>query len=159
MDEPFVELLAPVPLEHLRSGLEEVLDHEPMLAFGSMNWELFKQRLDCMRAGHSVRVWIYASENEGQPVPLSATWTARYIGCVDSKGGTHPDGLLYRPPTTFKYAGDNVGEWAIFWHVVDLRELVPSEYVPIDRMTGYGQRVRFGPAFVPHGPILIEPIR
>jgi hypothetical protein len=63
--EPSVELLAPVPLEHLRSGLE-VLAHEPFVAPGSRAWQVFRT-LDELRADHAVRVWIYASDNDEQP--------------------------------------------------------------------------------------------
>jgi hypothetical protein len=106
-----------------------------------------------------VRVWLYASWNNDQPVPLSATWSALYIGHVESKGGAHPQGMRYRPPTTAAYADDNEGWWAIFWHVTGLRELPAAERVPITTMTPWKGRRPCGHPFEPEGPILIAPVR
>lgn len=154
---PTVELLAPVPVEHLRSGLA-VLEHEPYLALGSRAWEPFAA-LDRERADRPVRVWLYASWNDDQPVPLSATWSALYVGHVESKGGAHPEGMQYRPPTTAAYPDDNEGWWAVFWHVTGLRELSAAERVPIATMTPWKGRKPYGHPFEPEGPILIAPVR
>jgi len=53
--EPFVELLAPVPLDLLQDGLAFAGDDE--LALGSRAWGVFR-RLDEIRDGRPVRVWI-----------------------------------------------------------------------------------------------------
>jgi len=152
---PFVQLLAPVPLGHLQSGLQ-VLAAERYVAFGSRAWELFR-KLDELRADRPVRIWIYASDNPNQPLPLSATWTGVYVGHVTSRGGAHPQGMRYRPESTRRYEGDNSGEWAVFLHVTELRELSAGEYLPIHAMTGLDKASSYSQAFAPEGPILIEP--
>jgi hypothetical protein len=154
--DPSVELLAPVPLEHLQSGLD-VLAREPFVALGSRAWQVFR-RLDELRAYHPVRVWIYASDNDGQPQPPSATWSGLYVGQVEGRDGAHPAGMRYRPATTALYPGDNQGWWAIFWHVAELRELPPNERVAVARMTGFGKKRPYGHPFQPEGPMLIEPV-
>jgi hypothetical protein len=114
--------------------------------------------LDRERADRPVRVWIYASWHNDQPVPLSATWTALYVGQVESRGGAHPDGMRFRPPTTAPYASDNEGWWAVFWHVSGLRELAVAERREIARMTPWKGGKPYGHPFEPEGPILISPI-
>jgi hypothetical protein len=156
MIEPSVELLAPVPVEHLRSGLQ-VLEREPFIALGSRAWQVFRE-LDLQRDDRAVRVLIYASWHEDQPVPLSATWTRLYVGQVEANGGAHPEGMRFRPQTTAQYAGDNEGYWAIFWHLADLRELAPAERIPVAEMTGWRDKRPYGHPFEPEGPIIIQPI-
>lgn len=151
-----IALLAPVPLEHLFSALD-VLKTESKVAFGSMAFLLFHE-LDAKRKGLPVDVYIYASgraENlDGPPF-----WRATYLGFVgskDSKPGSHPDGMKYRPKSTEKYASDNEGHWGIFWEVVDLRPATSKDWFPIAEMTGYGKKKCYGKPFAPEGPILIE---
>lgn len=95
----------------------------------------------------------------GDPVPRqSASWTGLYVGQVESIGGSHPDGMRFRPESTAKYAEDNERWWAIFWHVVDLRELPKSEWKPVSRMTPLRGKKTYGHPLVPEGPILIQPV-
>jgi hypothetical protein len=151
-----IALLAPVPLEHLVSALE-VLATEEKVAFGSMAFLLFHD-LDSKRHGLPVDVYIYASARETNP-DASPFWRATYlkfVGSNESKPGSHPDGMKYRPKSTEKYALDNEGHWGIFWEVKDLRPATPKDWCPIAEMTGYGKKRRYGKPFVPEGPILIE---
>lgn len=152
-DDPTVELLAPIPLDLLNDAHLELGPGE--VALGSRAWEVFR-KLDEIRGGHSVRVWIYASHNPAQPVPASATWTARYVRHVESIGGAHPDSHRYR--SAIAQPEDGLGFWAVFWHVTDLEELTPDEWRPISRMQGLGQRRPYGHPFEPEGPMLIEPV-
>ena len=99
-------------------------EREARVAFASRAWEAFR-KLDDLRNGLVVDVYIYASHTEGPPV-LQATWHARDVGHVDSINGAHPAGMRYRPPSTVKYPTDNQGHWAIFWEVEALRELPES---------------------------------
>jgi hypothetical protein len=52
-----VALLAPVPLQHLRSGQTKA-ECEGRVAFGSRAWEVFR-KLDALREGMPVDVFIY----------------------------------------------------------------------------------------------------
>lgn len=128
-----VALLAPVPIMHLSSGLRTVAD-VGRVAFGSRAWELFA-RLDEMLKGQPCKVYIYASYEE--IVSKSrVSWTATYLQTRESRGGAHPDRLKYRPESTLKDPADNLGHWAVFWEVTDLRSLNRDEMIPINRFRG-----------------------
>lgn len=58
-----VALLAPVPLEFLIEGIA-VCDRQGKVAFGSRAWEIFR-KLDELRNGQPVDVYIYASHSPG----------------------------------------------------------------------------------------------
>jgi len=147
-----VALLAPVPLEHLLDGAI-VCKTEGCVAFGSRAWEVFR-KLDEIRNGLPVDVYIYASHSPG-PLRLEISWHARYIGHVESIGGAHPEGMRFRPPSTAKYADDNLGYWAVFWEVEQLRKLPPTERIPTGEFRGLNKRKPYKRNFVPEGPILI----
>jgi hypothetical protein len=83
-----------VPLEHLESG-KRICDTKGKVAFGSMNWELFRQ-LDQKRGGLKVNTYIYASLS-GEPTKLAVTWQGLYIGHVDNLGENIRNFAL-RPP-------------------------------------------------------------
>ncbi len=126
-------ILAPVPLEHLESG-KPIADATGYVAFGTNKWELF-QKVDAMRDGARVAVLIYPSHgNETVDKGLTVSWFGWYDGHTHSKGGAHPDGMTHRPPTTGKYANDNVGHWAAFWHVKGLRQLPKAKHLPISKI-------------------------
>lgn len=148
-----VALLAPVPLEHLKDGAI-VCEKEGRVAFGSRAWEVFR-KLDELRYDLPVDVYIYASHSEG-PLRLEVSWHARYIGHVESIGGTHPEGMKFRPPSTAKYEDDNLGYWAVFWEVEQLCELSLEERIPTGGFRGLGKHKPYRRNFVPEGPILIE---
>jgi len=125
-------ILAPVPLEHLKSGLL-VCHEQGSVAFGTMKWELFRQ-IDELREGSRVAALIYPSHDENLPAKDSfiVSWFGWYTHSVESKGGAHPEGMKFRPPTA---AVD--GQWAIFWHVAGLRELPQSKQLPIRKIQGF----------------------
>lgn len=148
-----VALLAPVPLEHLKSGAAICTQHGK-LAFGSMAWEVFR-KLDELRADARVHTYLYASHTNATPI-LQVSWHAFYIGHVESVGGTHPNGMKFRPPTTAKYLDDNIGTWAIFWEVEDLNELSQDHRIWISQLRGLDKKKHFAQDFIPEGPILIE---
>lgn len=151
-----IALLAPVPAEHLMSAME-LLKTEEKVAFGSMNFLLFHE-LEAGRHGLPVDVYVYASGKEDCP-DAAPFWRAIYIGftpCSETKTGSHPDGMTYRPESTKKYALDNEGHWLVFWEVKDLKPASQEDWWPIDEMTGYGKKKRYGKSFVPEGPYLIE---
>lgn len=149
---PHFAILAPVPLEHLHSGLD-VIETQGKVAFGTRKWELFR-RIDEMREGSRVAVLIYPSHLDGEGgATLVVSWFGWYVGAVDSVGGAHPDGMKYRPATTAKYPSDNKGDWAAFWHVEGLRELPPAKRLSIGKIPGIkGGWRKTAP---PRGPELI----
>jgi hypothetical protein len=81
-------ILAPVPEQHLISGLEALTaqldsdqlppDHLPKIAFGSMAFELFGQ-VERKRGETAVEVLIYASHAKGeQLLNPEVRWRALY---------------------------------------------------------------------------------
>jgi len=125
-----VALLAPVPLIHLTDGAL-VCEGKGKVAFGSRAWEVFRE-LDRTRIGEPVDVLIYASHANADG-PAAVTWRGKYIGHVEAKHGTHPEGMQYRPPSTAEHSSDNLGYWAVFWEVTDLHEL-PSKHLSFLRV-------------------------
>ena len=152
-EDPFVELLAPVPLDLLQDASDAFGTGE--FALGSRAWLVF-DHLDKLRADRPVRVWIYASHHNDQPVPLSATWTARYLRTVRSVGGAHPESERYRSPEA--RPEDHHAYWAVYWHVDQLRELRSGERRPVAGMQGLDQPRLYGHPFEPEGPMLIKPV-
>lgn len=153
-------LLAPVPEEHLISGLEAIsaqLDsddlpagHLPKVAYGSMGFEVLAE-VEQLRGGKSVEVLIYASHGKGeQPLNPEVTWRGLYVGCIQSRRGRYPGKSIFRPKTT---ASDRPA-WAVFWEVQELERLKTS--IPIGGLTGLGKKTNYQSRFVPEGPVLIE---
>ena len=124
------------------------------MAFGSRAWEVFRE-LDSLRQGLPIDAYIYASHSDESP-QFEASWHGRYVGHVESVGGAHPAGMRFRPPSTVRYANDNLGHWAVFWEVERLRELAPDERLGLAGLIGFGKRKAYGTSFVPEGPLLIE---
>jgi hypothetical protein len=148
-----VALLAPVPKEHLIDGRETVLS-KGKVAFGSRAWEVFR-KLDELRNGMPVDVYIYESDGSGQ-IDFRTSWRARYIGHVESDLGAHPAGMTFRPESTAKYASDNSGYWAVFWEVDTLEQVPDNDQSHVGEFTGYGKKKAYGHAFSPEGPLLVE---
>jgi hypothetical protein len=149
-----IALLAPVPLEHLDSG-KVIAETEGKVAFGSMKFELFR-KLDVLRTGMPVDVYIYASHSDGQR-DFEVSWRGRYIGhVVSDPPGAHPNGMKYRPASTANYPNDNSGHWAVFWEIEDLRPLLPEEGITLASFTPFDGKKPYGHAFPPEGPLLIE---
>jgi hypothetical protein len=142
-----IALLAPVPLEHLESGLTL----KDKVAFGSCGNRALKlfNKLDKERAGMDVDVYIYASPAQ---CDFEASWSARYIRSVLSVNGAHPDGMKYRPEST---ASDTESD--VFWEVKDLKRLPPEERILVSTLTGFGSKKKaYSPTFAPRSPLLIN---
>lgn len=148
---PVAGLLAPVPLDHLTDG-SEVCRREGKVAFGTRVWEAFRE-LET-EAGLGAPILIYASHSARNLGPV-VSWVACFSGWVPAVGGAHPDGDLYRPPSTQLGDEDRSGYWLGFWEVTDLRELGPDEQVPVDSLHDRRGR-KYVRGFVPEGPILIS---
>lgn len=148
-----IALLAPVPLVHLVSG-REVCAEKGKVAFGSRAWHAFEE-LDKLRKGTPVDAYLYASHTH-EPLVHEISWHERYIRCVHSIGGAHPDGMEFRPFSTAEYATDNRGLWAVFWEVEGLRELLPEERIVIREFCAFGKSKAYKRGFVPEGRLLVE---
>ena len=150
-----IALLAPVPLEHLISGLP-VCKAAGKVAFGSNAFQTFRD-LDLLREDLTCDVYIYPSDSGlfGKP---KIRWLATYIRHVDSNNGRHPDGMAYRPTSSEAYPSDNLGFWACFWEVSDLRELSSSDALSMNRLKGAKTAKSYVSGFIPHGPVIVDPI-
>ena len=148
-----IALLAPVPLEHLIEGFV-VCKHQGKVAFSSRAWEIFR-KLDRLRNGQPVDVYIYASHLPGRP-SIKVSWHGIYLGHVEGIHGAHPKGMKFRPPSSANYEDDNSGHWAIFWEVARLKELAPQKHIPMGRFIGWNKSWFYKSNFVPEGPILVH---
>jgi hypothetical protein len=146
-------ILAPVPYEHLVSGLNTCAA-EGKVAFGSRAYEVFRA-FDQLVGKFPAPVLIYASDDQAK-FPLKATWSATYAGSVETANGRHPAGMKYRPASTAQYPGDNVGHWAVFWEVSDLSHLGHADGVLISSLYGFRSKKRYTPGFRPEGPLIVE---
>ncbi|MGF1520900.1 MAG: hypothetical protein ACFBSF_01095 [Leptolyngbyaceae cyanobacterium] len=90
-------ILAPVPEQHLETGLEAIAQQleadppeiPPVLAFGSGAFEVFS-KADEQRQGQWVDMFFYASHSEQSTFYPEATWKATYIKQVHSRRGRYP---------------------------------------------------------------------
>lgn len=139
-------ILAPVPEEHLLSWQED--GQERKVAFGSMDFELFRQA-DERRGDKAVEVFIYASFAKNRPLKPEVSWHGLYVGHVQSRGGKHPEGMKFRPPSTVS----DTPTWAIFWEVEELKPL--SSPIAIASLTGLEKKSNYKSRFHPEGPLLI----
>lgn len=148
-----VALLAPVPEEHLFSGMEKC-GEAGKVAFGSTDWEVFRT-LNELGRSQAVNVYLYASHSSKFGLP-KVRWTARYMGSVEAKAGAHPEGMAYRPASTEKNQADNIDHWIVFWEVVQLRPLPKEAAIPMSRFKGFTARKPYLSSFVPKGPLLVQ---
>jgi hypothetical protein len=142
-------ILAPVPLEHLQSGVQIAKD-TGFVAFGSRKWELFR-KVDEMCGGLAVPVLIYPS-HEDVPAKDSfvVCWAGWYVGSEETPNGRHSSGMSHRPPTTVT---DSKDHFAVFWHVRDLVELPKDQRLPISAVPTVKGGWRKGAP--PRGPDLV----
>lgn len=146
-------LLAPVPEEHLKDGIKTAKEHGKA-AYGSRKYDVF-HRLDQLRDGEPVPVYIYASHPE-QPVGPKVTWEGLYVGFVPAAGlGRYPDDMKYRPPSATKHPDDVAGHWLIYWHVSKLKRLDEDDWISIADICRYKTQKPYGEGFVPEGPIIV----
>lgn len=145
-------LLAPVPLEHLRSGLD-VVARKGSVCFGSRSFEVFR-KLDQLRKEEPIMTLIYPShEDEGPKHNYEVSWLASYVGQKESSNG-RPDDPTFRPPTTFDYPKDNAGYWSTFWFVRGLQELPVGKHVSIAKISKLtGGKFKAAPI---RRPIIVE---
>jgi hypothetical protein len=148
-----IALLAPVPEEHLKSGMTTCVK-AGKVAFGSRAWQVFRD-LDVARDGEPVQVFIYGSHSIKHGAP-KVRWRGTYIGHVEAKAGAHPDGIMFRPDSTDQHEPDNQGHWAVFWELTDLVELAKDEAIPINAFRGWTSKKNYPSSYIPEGPLLVE---
>lgn len=149
-----VSLLTPVPMEHLRSGIDNITT-AGKVAFGSMNFGVFR-KLDELRSGDDALVLIYASDSVEMGLGAVVSWVGRYTSHVESRRGAHPHGKMFRPETTFKYPDDNKGWWAVFYELVELYELGEDLRIKIKDLQSLDKNKPYGKPFIPEGPIIVQ---
>ena len=146
-------MLAPVPGEHLETGLN-VVQQFGKVAFGS---QLIKEFHTWWREyGDELPVLIYASKS-GAPskifVPGAPTvrWQARLVGVeIGDKLGRYPGGDQFRPMTT---KDDRAA--SVFWVVRDLKPT--QQPIPISKLRSAtsGKLLASTP---PLRPLLVEDV-
>ena len=148
-------ILAPVPLEHLESGLT-VAKETGYVSFGSMKWDLFR-KVDDLRYGVKVPTLIYPShEGVAAKLTFKVGWAGWYIGHVQESSEMLLDEESHRPPTTVKYqsTGDSATGWAIFWRLEGLQQLPENQHVEIRQLASYKTGF-WRKNFPPYGPEII----
>jgi len=83
-----VALLAPVPHEHLLSGLKTVAN-EGKVAFGTRAFEVFAHLRDNYADAGRIEALIYESDSRIHGGPPCITWRAVYVGYEGSETGGH----------------------------------------------------------------------
>ncbi len=149
MPEPkaLYDLLAPVPLVHLLSAIENGMPSE--VAFGSEKDRLFGKLGADVTTG--MRVWIYASKTESKNLDPARCQRVCFIGDF---GGSTETGLSYsslqevRPPS----AKTSDSSWKLLWLVRNLQSIDPPRYY-----NAFLSKTGKPLAKEPEGPMLIRP--
>jgi hypothetical protein len=149
-------ILAPVPLEHLRSG-SAVAETLGYVCFGSQKFELFRE-IEKLRDHDPVPVLIYPSyEGEDAKPDYRIAWLGWYLGCIEDTGEKRREEHTgHRPPTTARHAPqDSSSGWAVFWRVHGLREIPREFQAAITQLSSLrtGERRMEAP---PRGPELVK---
>lgn len=138
-------ILAPIPKNHLESGLN-TCDNHGKVAYGSSCFEFFRD-IDKRRGQLDVRVLIYASWQEEMGIP-EASWCGIYAGFKESRRGRPPaEYVKFRPAST---STDGL-DWGIYWLIRNLRPL--SQSIEISKLCSLEGKQYFAP---PRRPLLIE---
>jgi hypothetical protein len=141
-----VALLAPVPEEHLQSGLERCRA-EGFVAFGTDTAMVLSELKLLVDQEHPADILFYASRMSGV---LTATFRARFVdyeGAVSGKA--KPGWAKYRPVST----GTDTN-FSSFYLVREFRLL--ERPIAIASLNKRGNKGKFKSNFRPHGPIIID---
>lgn len=150
MPEPkaLYDLLAPVPLVHLLSAIENGMPSK--VAFGSEKDQFFGGLGPNVTTG--MRVWIYASKTGSENLDPARRQRVCFIGDF---GGSTETGLSYaslhevRPPS----AKTSDSPWMLLWLVTNLQAINPPRFYHDFLCAKKGKPL----AKEPEGPILIHP--
>jgi len=124
-------ILAPVPLEHLKSG-RELAATQPFVAYGTNKWDLMA-KIDERAQGERVPMLLYPSHEGVEADPSCiVSWFGWYVGHkFANNAGRYPDASK-RPVST-----KTDGPFAAFWHIEGLRELPKDKQTPIGKIQGF----------------------
>jgi hypothetical protein len=141
-----VALLAPVPKEHLLSGLEQCRA-EGFVAFGTDAGMVLAEFKHLVDNEHSADILFYASHASTSGLP-QATFRGRFVDYEGAVGGKAKSGWAkYRPVST---GGDT--NWSGFYLV---REIYPLEItIPIASLRKRGKKGEFKSTFFPPGRVI-----
>jgi hypothetical protein len=151
MADPLTDaLLAPVPINHLRSAVEAFMHR---VAFGSDAYDTFHGVPKQIEAP-GFRALLYPSYlyDWGEEAEPFVRFEGRFGGWEAAERLEEEDLKSVRPGSVYA-SGNEEPHWALFWFVEDLREL--PERIPLGRI----QRLsggRLDPGFVPRGPIFVR---
>jgi hypothetical protein len=148
MEEPKadVALLAPVPEEHLLSGLGRCRA-EGFVAFGTDAGMVFSELKLLVDQEHPADILFYASRTSNSGL---VTFRGRFIdydGAVSGKA--KPGWAKYRPAST-----DKDTNWSSFYLVREMHLL--EKPLPIASLRKRGNKGKFKSTFIPLGPIIID---
>jgi hypothetical protein len=150
MEEPKadVALLAPVPEEHLLSGLEQCRA-EGFVAFGTDAGMVLSELKQLVDREHPADILFYASRMSNSGFP-KATFRGRFVDYEGAVGGkAKPSWAKYRPVSTGKDTN-----WSSFYLMREIHLLeIP---IPIASLKKRGNKGKFKSTFIPLGPIIID---
>ena len=137
-------ILAPVPMEHLRSGYELAPNVEHV-AYGTNKWEWLRD-VEIDRAGMPIPMLLYAShEGDDADPTCNVAWIGWLVGSSESEREVKD----HRPPST-----QTDGKWGAFWLVKGLKPLPKADQLPISKIqTTKGGWRKEAP---PRGPERVE---
>jgi hypothetical protein len=135
-----VALLAPVPVEHLRSALEK--PNPEARAVFSTNRSNTLDKLEKLLGGQRTEVYICDGAPKGK-----VTWRATFERLVD------PADTKYRPESTKTDTPSNT-----YYEVSNLRHLPESEWISVDQFCGHGKAGHYAANYRPRTPTLVNPI-
>ena len=142
------DLLAPVPLVHLLSAIEDGMPGE--VAFGSEKDQLFGKLGADVTTG--MRVWIYASKTGSENLDSARRQRVCFVGDF---GGSTETGLSYSSLHEVRPSSAKTGDssWILLWLVKNLRSIDPPRFYS-DFLSAKSKKPL---AEEPEGPMLISP--
>ncbi len=142
-----VSLLAPVPRQHLESGLA-TQKAEGKVAYGSDDESALSKLQSLLHGGHA-DVFICATPCDA--ADPKATWKATFLGYMPGVGAVkhHPAGAKYRPKSTEQE------EAKFYWEVTDLAPLPEAQWISITDFLSYRTDKPYQP-FTPRRPLLVR---
>jgi len=134
-----VALLAPVPIEHLRSAVGNSKSNGRAI-FSTDRGETL-EKLVKLSGEQTTKVYIYAS---GTSIKGRVTWCATFEGIRDQPNSE------YRPGSTKTDTKSDS-----YYEVSDLRQLPEDQWIPIERFSGHGKPGHYASNYNPRRPTLV----
>lgn len=154
-----IAILAPLPESHLVSGVDTLIAQQdlaqenPTIAYGSMAFETFS-KVDALRQGKPVAVFLYASHLAENPLNPEITWQGWYVSHSHSRRGRFAGEARRRPEATKA----DTERWAVYWEMNELGPMKKS--LAMDSIHELGKKKPLGKRFLPKEAMLIDyPLR